>query len=285
MSNLYELVQEEIKNGNIPENYIEYNDKINLKYYNFKHFSKEELEKELHEDLIENDMDTYIINNYVQYLLNSDKFKEYKPEDFYDSYDIMYLIRNNIDFKIEDLMENTELKAYFFPNQQDNLNSEGNQLFMNINDIFEDEKSGYPISPILKELFESQGYKLEDLKNEQLVEKSEFLSSFLNEISNLTSERCVLTILLKMSLDDFFKIYNTSKQLEINKDTYIGLFDPCCGGGSMFDIVLEKPFRFQIKGEHFEEYNFSDQLVNYGYDLDSVYGFTGDVWSDDYKII
>ena len=58
----------------------------------------------------------------------------------------MYLIRDNIDFKIEDLIENTKLKAYFFPNQQDNLNSEGNQLFININDIFEDEKSGYPIS-------------------------------------------------------------------------------------------------------------------------------------------
>lgn len=53
----------------------------------------------------------------------------------------------------------------------------------------------------------------------------------------------------------------------------------------MFDIVLEKPFRFQIKDEYFEEYNFSDQLVNYGYDLDSVYGFTSEIWSDNYKII
>lgn len=285
MTNLYELVQEEIKNGNIPENYIEYNDKINLKYYNFKHFSKDELKEKILENLIDTNTDTYISDNYIQYLLTLDKFKEYKSEDFYNSSDIMYLINNNIDYKIEELTENTKLKAYFFPSQQDNLNSEGNQLFMNINDIFEDNKSGYPISPILKELFESQGYIPEDLKNEQLVEKSEFLSSFLNEISNLTSERCVLTILLKMSLDDFFKIYNTDKQIEVNKDTYIGLFDPCCGGGSMFDIVLEKPFRFKVKDEHFEEYNFSGQLVNYGYDLDSVYGFTGEAWSDDYKII
>lgn len=285
MTNLYELVQEEIKNGNIPENYIEYNDKINLKYYNFKHFSKDELEEKISDSLLETNTDMYIINDYIQYLLTLDKFKEYEPEDFYDSYDIMYLIRDNIDFKVEDLIENTKLKAYFFPNQQDNLNSEGNQLFMNINDIFEDEKSGYPISPILKELFESQGYKLEDLKNEQLVEKSEFLSSFLNEISNLTSERCVLTILLKMPLDDFFEIYNTGKQIEINKDTYIGLFDPCCGGGSMFDIVLEKPFKFRVRDEYFEEYNFSGQLVNYGYDLDSVYGFTSEVWYENYKII
>lgn len=247
MLNLYELVQEEIKNGNIPENYIEYNDKINLKYYNFKHFSKDELEEKVSDSLLETNTDMYIIDDYIQYLLTLDKFKEYEPEDFYDSYDIMYLIRDNIDFKIEDLIENTKLKAYFFPNQQNNLNSEGNQLFMNINDIFEDEKSGYPISPILKELFESQGYKLEDLKNEQLVEKSEFLSSFLNEISNLTSERCVLTILLKMPLDDFFEIYNTDKQIEVNKDTYIGLFDPCCGGGSMFDIVLEKTVQISNK--------------------------------------
>lgn len=285
MTNLYELVQEEIKNGNIPENYIEYNDKINLKYYNFKHFSKNELKEKILENLIDTNTDTYISDNYIQYLLTLDKFKEYKSEDFYNSSGIMYLINNNIDYKIEELIEKTELKAYFFPSQQDNLNSEGNQLFMNINDIFEDNKSEYPISPILKELFESQGYIPDDLKNEQLVEKSEFLSSFLNEISNLTSERCVLTILLKMSLSDFFKIYNTDKQIEVNKDTYIGLFDPCCGGGSMFDIVLEKPFRFQIKDEYFEEYNFSGQLVNYGYDLDSVYGFTSEVWSDNYKII
>lgn len=284
MSNLYELVQEEIKKGNAPENYIHPDQSVNLNCYQSERFSKEELEKELHEDLIENDMDTYIINNYVQYLLNSDKFKEYKSENFYED-DIYTLIYDNIDYKIEELIEKTELKAYFFPSQQDNLNSEGNQLFMNINDIFEDEKSDYPISPILKELFESQGYKLDDLKNEQLVEKSEFLSSFLNEISNLTSERCVLTILLKMPLDDFFEIYNTDKQIEVNKDTYIGLFDPCCGGGSMFDIVLEKPFRFKVKDEYFKEYNFSDQLVNYGYDLDSVYGFSSEVWSDNYKII
>ena len=285
MANLYELINEEIKNGNIPENYIEYNDEIDLNYYDFKHFSKDELKEKVLENLIDTNTDTYISDNYIQYLLTLDKFKEYEPKDFYDSYDIMYLIRDNIDFKVENLIENTELKAYFFPNQQDNLNSEGNQLFMNINDIFEDEKSGYPISPILKELFESQGYKLEDLKDEQLVEKSEFLSSFLNEISNLTSERCVLTILLKMPLDDFFKIYNTDKQIEVNKDTYIGLFDPCCGGSSMFDIVLEKPFRFKVKDEYFEEYNFSDQLVNYGYDLDSVYGFTGEAWYENYKII
>lgn len=285
MNNLYELVQEEIKNGNIPENYIEYNDEIDLNYYDFKHFSKDELKEKVLENLIDTNTDTYISDNYIQYLLTLDKFKEYKSEDFYNSSDIMYLINNNIDYKIEELIEKTELKAYFFPSQQDNLNSEGNQLFMNINDIFEDNKSGYPISPILKEIFESQGYKLEDLKNEQLVEKSKFLSSFLNEISNLTSERCVLTILLKISLSDFFKIYNTDKQLEVNKDTYIGLFDPCCGGGSMFDIVLEKPFRFKVKDEYFEEYNFSDQLVNYGYDLDSVYGFTGEAWYENYKII
>ena len=285
MANLCELINEEIKNGNIPENYIEYNDEIDLNYYDFKHFSKDELKEKVLENLIDTNTDMYINDNYIQYLLTLDKFKEYKSEDFYNSSDIMYLINNNIDYKIEELIEKTELKAYFFPSQQDNLNSEGNQLFMNINDIFEDNKSGYPISPTPKELFESQGYIPDDLKNEKLVEKSEFLSSFLNEISNLTSERCVLTILLKMSLDDFFKIYNTDKQIEVNKDTYIGLFDPCCGGGSMFDIVLEKPFRFKVKDEHFEEYNFSGQLVNYGYDLDPAYGFTGEAWSDDYKII
>lgn len=61
MSNLYELVQEEIKNGNIPENYIEYNDKINLKYYNFKHFSKDELEEKVSDSLLETNTDIYIL--------------------------------------------------------------------------------------------------------------------------------------------------------------------------------------------------------------------------------
>lgn len=56
MSNLYKLVQEEIKKGNIPENYIHPDQSVNLSCYQSERFSKKELEKELHEDLIENDM-------------------------------------------------------------------------------------------------------------------------------------------------------------------------------------------------------------------------------------
>lgn len=282
---LMELVKKEIESGNLPEVYVDYRDRIFLSNYNLDNFSKDSLVDEIYEDFLFNSVDDNCIRDYVDYLLSLKEFEGFTEEDFADD-EIYYLMSENVDYNINELLNNTSLNAYFFPSQQDNLNSEGSQLYYNLADIFEDEEDrvNEPISPILIELFSSQGYKLKDLKNESLVENSKFLKSFIEELKNLSSDRCMLTVLTRMDLNEFFEVYNTGKKITVDENATLGLYDAVCGGGSCLEIELEKPFSFEVKKDYFEEFNFSRDLINYGYDIDEVYGLIGECWSEDFTI-
>lgn len=282
---LVKLVEREIEGGNIPEVYVDYRDRVYLSQYYLDDFSKYNLIDEIYDDFITNTADLDCMGYYIDYLLRLKEFEDFEKEDFYTD-EIYELMRENIDYHYEDLFNNTSLKAYFYPSQQDNLNSEGRQLWSNINDVFEDEENriNEPISSILTELFSSQGYKLEDLNNELLIEKSKFLKSFVEEFKNLCSDRCMLTVLTRMDLNQFFEVYNTGKKIIVDEGTTLGLYDAACGGGSSLEIELEKPFSFEVKKEHFEEFNFSGELINYGYDIDEVYGLARECWSEDFTI-
>lgn len=285
---LMELVKKEIESGNIPEVYVDYRDEIHLSDYKNKldNLNKDSLYNEILEDFWFNSVDDNCIRDYIDYLLSLKQFEDFEKEDFYDDDKIYELMSSNIDYHIEDLFKNTLLDAYFFPSQQDNLNSEGSQLWCNINDVFEDEenRANEPISPILTELFSSQGYKLEDLNNELLIENSKFLKSFLEEFQNLTCDICVLTVLTRMDLNTFFEVYNTGKKIIVDENTTLGLYDPVCGSGSCLEIELEKPFSFEVKKDYFKEFNFSGDLINYGYDIDEVYGLAGECWTEKFQI-
>lgn len=282
---LMELVKKEIDEGNVPEVYVDYRDRIFLSNYKLDNFSKDCLVDEIYEDFLFDSVDDNCIRSYIDYLLTLKEFEGFTEEDFKDD-EIYCLMSENVDYNIEELFNNTSLNAYFFPDQQDNLNSEGRQLWSNIADVFEDEedRDNEPISPILTELFSSQGYKLEDLRNDSLVENSKFLKSFIEELKNLSSDRCMLTVLTRMNLNEFFEVYNTGKKITVDEKTTLGLYDPIFGGGSCLEIELEKPFSFEVKKDYFEEFNFSGDSFNYGYDIDEVYGLGGECWSEDFTI-
>ncbi|MDU5527540.1 MAG: hypothetical protein E6053_08755 [Finegoldia magna] len=282
---LMELVKKEIDEGNVPEVYVDYRDRIFLSNYKLDNFSKDCLVDEIYEDFLFDSVDDNCIRSYIDYLLTLKEFEGFTEEDFKDD-EIYCLMSENVDYNIEELFNNTSLNAYFFPDQQDNLNSEGRQLWSNIADVFEDEedRDNEPISPILTELFSSQGYKLEDLRNDSLVENSKFLKSFIEELKNLSSDRCMLTVLTRMNLNEFFDVYNTGKNITVGESTTLGLYDAVCGGGSCLEIELEKPFSFEVKKDYFEEFNFSGDLINYGYDIDEVYGLIGECWSEKFEV-
>lgn len=282
---LMELVKKEIDEGNVPEVYVDYRDRIFLSNYKLDNFSKDCLVDEIYEDFLFDSVDDNCIRSYIDYLLTLKEFEGFTEEDFKDD-EIYCLMSENVDYNIEELFNNTSLNAYFFPDQQDNLNSEGRQLWYNIADVFEDEedRDNEPISPILTELFSSQGYKLEDLRNDSLVENSKFLKSFIEELKNLSSDRCMLTVLTRMNLNEFFDVYNTGKNITVGESTTLGLYDAVCGGGSCLEIELEKPFSFEVKKDYFEEFNFSGDLINYGYDIDEVYGLIGECWSEKFEV-
>ncbi|MFN2102905.1 hypothetical protein ABDJ34_08320 [Finegoldia dalianensis] len=282
---LTELVKKEIENGNVPEVYIDYRDRVFLSSYKLDNFSKDSLVDEIYEDFLFDSVDDNCIRSYIDYLLTLKEFEGFTEEDFADD-EVYYLMSENVDYNIDELLNSTSLNAYFFPSQQDNLNSEGSQLYYNLADIFEDEEDrvNEPISPILTELFSSQGYKLEDLRNDSLIENSKFLKSFIEELKDLSSDRCMLTVLTRMNLNEFFDVYNTGKKISVDENTTLGLYDAVCGGGSCLEIELEKPFSFEVKKDYFEEFNFSGDLINYGYDIDVVYGLGGEFWSEDFTI-
>lgn len=282
---LMELVKKEIEDGNIPEVYVDYRDRVFLSNYKLDNFSKDSLVDAIYEDFLFDSVDDNCIRSYIDYLLTLKEFEGFTEEDFTDD-EIYYLMSENVDYNIDELLNKTSLNAYFFPSQQDNLNSEGSQLYYNLANIFEDEEDrvNEPISPILTELFSSQGYKLEDLRNDSLIENSKFLKSFIEELKDLSSDRCMLTVLTRMNLNEFFDVYNTGKKITVDENTTLGLYDAVCGGGSCLEIELEKPFSFEVKKDYFEEFNFSGDLINYGYDIDVVYGLGGEFWSEDFTI-
>lgn len=282
MNKLMNFVQNEIDKGIVPELYLDYNDRIHLSNYQLDTFTKEAIIDVLYEQFLADSVDIDCINSYIDYLLTLNP--EFTRDDFKDEA-IYKLLEENIDYHIEDLFSKTSLNAYFFPNQQDNLNTEGGQLGSNILNLFEEDGPiEEPICPVLTELFTSQGYSFEDLKNPSLVQQSRFLTSFIEEVQNLSAEFCQLTVLIQMDLNTFFDIYDNDKTITVDKTATLGLYDAACGGGSCLDIQLEKPFSFKIQKGDFEEFNFSRDFINYGFDIDEVYGLCDECWRGNFKI-
>lgn len=283
MNKLINFVQNKIDNGIVPELYLDYNDRIHLSHYRLDSFTKEAIIDVLYEQFLADSVDIDCINSYIDYLLTLNP--KFTRDDFKDEA-IYELLEENIDYHIEDLFSKTSLNVYFFPNQQDNLNTEGGQLGSNIMNLFEEEDGPIeePICPVLTELFTSQGYSFEDLKNPSLVQQSRFLTSFIEEVQNLSAAFCQLTVLTQMDLNTFFDIYDNDKTITVDETATLGLYDAACGGGSCLDIQLEKPFSFKIQKGDFEEFNFSRDFINYGFDIDEVYGLCDECWRGNFKI-
>ena len=156
-------------------------------------------------------------------------------------------------------------------------------------------------------LAKSQGYTKTQLKNalrsEDKIdyssrEKIGLLASIRKEVLNITSHMNTLTFLVEMSLDDCIRLnelvrlqdrfghhYDATKNpycgyVVIDKDTSVGLFDPWYGGGSLFEIELEKDLRLPIKFIRSALPDGGD-----GYSVSDIYGMCGSAWSDCVKTI
>ena len=154
-------------------------------------------------------------------------------------------------------------------------------------------------------LVTQQGYTKEQLwamlQNEENVDNSKgLLSSIYDEVYG-TSGMGALAFLLKMNLRDLIKLneliklqesdgvyYDATKRpdcgkITISKDTVCGLYDSWNGGGSYFDIELEKDVVLPIKFIHSA---IPDQYKGrYCYGIDNCYGFCGSVWEQGSVVI
>ena len=149
-------------------------------------------------------------------------------------------------------------------------------------------------------LAKQQGYTKEQLwamlqkTEENEDEPKGFLPSIHHEIYGAGTGITALTFLLKMSLRDLIKLneiiklqksngvcYDATKcpdcgKITISKDTVCGLYDSWNGGGSYFDIELEKDVVLPIKFIHSAIPDQYKGRCYYG--IDNCYGFCGSVW-------
>lgn len=116
-------------------------------------------------------------------------------------------------------------------------------------------------------LFKSQGYQISDLCDDEKVKNSEFLKSFLTEMSELYNIG-VYTVSKIFNLRELKEVVENRKEIIIEKDDVIGMFDPVQGGGSLMDISLEKGFTVPLSYVKLSNQNDS----SYGYSTTDVYG-------------
>lgn len=153
-------------------------------------------------------------------------------------------------------------------------------------------------------LSESQGYSMDDLQkalsNGDIAESYGFLESVQQEVANETSSVNRLTVLLRMPLRDAIKVnelIHEAKQaghefspwerpdcgsLTIGKNAILGLFDPWNGGGSTFEIILEKDLELPVK---YIRSALPDIKVHGEYSIQEVYDMCGSAWGEDLKAI
>lgn len=151
-------------------------------------------------------------------------------------------------------------------------------------------------------LAKTQGYTRGQLKRAlqqgDMAGPKGFLESMRVELANLSSAMSTVTFLVELTLEQLMELnrlirlqdrngvhYDSRKNpycgyVIIGKDTMTGLYDPWNGGGSVFEIQLEKDVRLPVKYIRSALPDGGD-----GWSVGSVYGMCGSAWTSGVKTI
>lgn len=128
-----------------------------------------------------------------------------------------------------------------------------------------------------------------------------FIESVVQELENLPSHMSTLTFLVRMDLFELFELQRAIKLQEplahkydprksegngyivLSKDAECGLFDPWWGGGSVFEIELDKDVVIPIK--YIWKANVERNGGSWNYGIDEVYGMCDSCWRECLKEI
>lgn len=157
---------------------------------------------------------------------------------------------------------------------------------------------GAPIDPKagIAWLAKTQGYTRGRLKRAlrdgDMVDPHGFLESMRVELANLSSAMSTVTFLVELTLEQLMELnqlvrlqdrdgvhYDNSENpycgyIILDKATETGLFDPWNGGGSCFEIQLEKDVKLPVKYIRSALPDGGD-----GHSVGSVYGMCGSAWT------
>ena len=207
------------------------------------------------------------------------KFYEQNPE--VDEEDEFYLELFNdyieTDFNVETLLRNSapeDMTIYFGQSWDDDYRLIENRYNENTTD-----------STPIEWLIATQGYAPEDLKNEETVLKSPFLTSLSEELYDYDTELYGMQLIAIPDSNDFEAILAVArKQGVIKASTTFGLFNRIHGGGSGLGIELEKDIQLD-ESAPLHDITLAYRDNSYDYSPDAVYGlvrkkFTGEDLSE-----
>lgn len=208
------------------------------------------------------------------------KFYEQNPE--VEEVDEFYLELFNeyieTDFNVETLLRNSapeDMTIYFGQNWDDDYHA--------IEERYNDGDT--TVSTPIEWLLATQGYAPEDLKNEETVLKSPFLTSLSEELYDYDTELDGMQLIAIPDSNDFDAILAVArKQGVIKASTTFGLFNRIHGGGSGLSIELEKDIQLD-ESAPLNDITLAYRNNSYDYSPDAVYGlvrkkFTGEDLSD-----
>lgn len=164
-----------------------------------------------------------------------------------------------IDLKIDPLLERTKLYLALFPDQEDNLNTEGGLLDDALNAYLEQEPVNDPT--LSKLLMSQQG-------------DPKFLESLNREIEGRLSDSSVLTFLVTLTIPEYYALKNGKQTLNFKKGK-VGFYDPYRGSGSYLDLKLAHPYPIYFTGkETFDPFQFQNFHSGLDSRVQSVYHFS-----------
>ena len=208
------------------------------------------------------------------------KFYEQNPDVEEDDEFYLELFNDYIetDFNVEQLLRNSapdDMTIYFGQSWDDDYRLIENRYNENTTD-----------STPIEWLIATQGYTPEDLKNEETVLKSPFLTSLSEELYDYDTELDGMQLIAIPDSNDFKAILAVArKQGVIKASTTFGLFNRIHGGGSGLGIELEKDIQLD-ESAPLHDITLAYRDNSYDYSPDAVYGlvrkrFMGEDLSED----
>mgnify|MGYP007115287179 FL=1 len=230
----------------------------------------------------ENEATWYVQEN-MEWLPDYEKINEFyernpdleEDDDFY-----LELFNDYIetDHNVETLLRNSapeDMTIYFGQNWDDDYHA--------IEERYNDNDT--TVSTPIEWLITTQGYAPEDLKNEETVLKSPFLTSLSEELYDYDTELDGMQLIAIPDSNDFEAILAVArKQGVIKASTTFGLFNRIHGGGSGLGIELEKDIQLD-ESAPLHDITLAYRNNSYDYSPDAVYGlvrkkFTGEDLSE-----
>lgn len=244
------------------------------------------------------DYDSYMFDEIEKEIRNceNEKIAEYFEEHGDLREDAAEVGYNGIDVNVDEILKKSEFRLNIMFGTDNERNFDMSSIVISYGswrepdfDYLENEPD--VLDNGLTYLIHQQGHSLKEvydclLGNEKgfgSSEKMGFVKSVVNEIVNNPSEGLgELCALVKLDGNQFLELLEAvdkgEKLLTFEKDTMIGIFNEWSGGGSLFEVELDKPF--VVPTDMVRNVQVEGSRAKYEYTVDQVYGLIGSCWKD-----